>query len=136
MSVTILTLGDPESSNTLVVDVERSTRLPGCFDVTFRVSAWPFSGELSGMMSGYYLEDLRRDLSTDPLPSTLRFGGDRSIELVLELDKPFRHPPVVHGMTATLSWTGDDPIPSITWPLSDIPLDFARTAVLEINRVL
>ncbi|MBO1900905.1 hypothetical protein J4H92_02950 [Leucobacter weissii] len=134
MAETILILG--ESSSSLVVEAEADDKVPWAYNLTFRVRAWPFEGTLCGMMSDTYLEELRDELRTDPLPAQLHLGRDRSIELILDVDEPYGGERTDYGFTAKLSWTGDDPFPSITWMLGSTPPDFAEQAADAIDRLL
>ncbi|MCP3882646.1 MAG: hypothetical protein GY701_30250 [Sulfitobacter sp.] len=68
----------------------RAVPVPGddrTFDLIVDVRAWPFSGRVEDIALEDDLRGFAHDLAQTAVPGEIRFGGDRTTELVLSIER-------------------------------------------------
>lgn len=113
----------------LRVEVERQASQPAMFDTSITIDAFPFSGTLRTIFT---LSDLREwakslDGATDGQGRVL-LGGGRAAELSVVSERQIGGDPDALALTVAVSPSGDDPFPSLTFLIFDVPRSWTQIA--------
>lgn len=130
----VLTFG--EDGGSVTITVEPDDPKGWHYRVAIAADGFPFSGTITALMADHYLEAFVLGLRETELPRTVRLGRDRSPELRLVFEKPYDPSATIIGATATLSWTEDDPYPSLCWLIDGIPVASIAEAADRLERIL